>query len=551
MLSRLYGPHLMMKRKLSAFLGDTALNTTMSTNRSVQLTQREQQLRLLLVNVAEFIDTTVKLDQPLVLRWAGGWVRDRLLGTESHDIDVAINAMTGQQFAQHLSEYCQQPDAAQTHGFAPGDIGRLHHIASNPDKSKHLETAMVKLFGMDLDFVNLRKETYAEDSRNPQMEFGTAEEDALRRDATINALFYNLHTEQIEDFTGGIRDMDAKTIRTPLEPFQTFMDDPLRVLRLIRFASRLGFTIDAESEKFMSDKRVLEALRKKISRERVGVELEKMLKCKTPRVALELIDRLGLYQAIFSDPLQENTLMPDISRWHVSYSCLDELLRNRDTGSICQILVDDDESTYLAWNLAAVSPWIPVEDRSGRKQKANALPPVGIIAREGFKASNKLTTIMAACHKHRAEILELKEAVCESTLKIHERDTFGMAIRKWEAVGGNWKLQVLGVILADAMEKLEDFPAGDSKDRDEFIRGWDKFLKHLAELDVYDAPNLKRIIDGRALAKALGISPGIWTGRALDICMAWQLRNPGETNPDGAVQAVRDKSQELGITLPE
>lgn len=91
----------------------------------------------------------------------------------------------------------------------------------------------------------------------------------------------------------------------------------------------------------------------------------------------------------------------------------------------------------------------------------------------------------------------------------------------------------------------------DSSDRDEFIQGWDKFLKHLAELDVYDAPNLKRIIDGRALAKALGISPGVWTGKALDVCMAWQLRNPGETNPDAAVQAVRDKSQELGIKLPE
>ncbi|UKZ73457.1 hypothetical protein TrVFT333_001104 [Trichoderma virens FT-333] len=480
----------------------------MSTNKSVQLTQREQQLRLLLINVAKFIDTTAKLDQPLVLRWAGGWVRDRLLGRESHDIDVAINAMTGQQFAQHLSEYCKQPDAAQTHGFAPGDIGRLHHIASNPDKSKHLETAMVKLFGMDLDFVNLRKETYAEDSRNPQMEFGTAEEDALRRDATINALFYNLHTEQIEDFTGGIRDMEAKTIRTPLEPFQTFMDDPLRVLRLIRFAARLGFTIDVESEKFMSDDR-----------------------------------------AIFSDPLQENTSMPAISRWHVAYSCLDELLRNHDPGSICQVLVDHGEGTYLAWNLAAVSPWIPVEDRSGRKQKANALPPVGIIAREGFKASNKLTTIMAACHKHRVEILELKKAVCEVAPTIHERDSVGMAIRKWEAVGGNWKLQVLGVILVDAMEQLKDFPVGDNKDRDEFIHGWDKFLKHLAELDVYDAPNLKRIIDGRALAKALGIPPGVWMGKALDICMAWQLRNPDETNPDGAIQEVRDKSQELGINL--
>lgn len=289
-------------------------------------------------------------------------------------------------------------------------------------------------------------------------------------------------------------------------------------------------------------------------------------------MALELLDRLGLYQAIFSDPLQENVSMPDISRWHVAYSCLDELLRNRDPGSICQILVDDGDSTYLAWNLAAVSPWIPVEDNSGRKQKPNALPPVGVIAREGFKASNKLTTVMAACHKHHAEILGLKKAVCESAPTIHQRDTVGMAIRKWEAVGGNWKLQILGVILVDAMEQLEDFTAEDNKgkhlhvteyigagfrddlltltfiiERDEFIRGWDKFLKHLTELDVYDAPNLKRIIDGRALAKALGIPPGIWMGKALDICMAWQLRNPGEESPDGAIQEVRGKSRELGI----
>lgn len=539
-----------MKRKLSALLRETSPITTMPPP-SVKLTEREKQLRSLLLNVARFIDTTTKLDQPLVLRWAGGWVRDRLLGIESHDIDVAINAMTGQQFAQHISEYCEQPDVAKIHGFAPGDIGRLHHIASNPDKSKHLETAMVKLFGMDLDFVNLRKETYAEDSRNPQMEFGTAEEDALRRDATINALFYNLHTEQIEDFTGGIRDMEAKTIRTPLEPFQTFMDDPLRVLRLIRFAARLGFTIDETSETFMNDEKILEALRKKISRERVGVELEKMLKGKTPRSALELLDRLGLYQAIFSDPAQEDVSMPDISRWHVAYSCLDELLKNREPGSIAQLLVgaNDSDNTYLAWNLAAVSPWIPVEGRSGRKQKANALPPVGIIAREGFKASNKLTTVMAACHKHRAEIVDLKKAVCKNSPITDQRDTFGMAIRKWEAVGGNWKVQVLGVIMIDAMEQLEDFPAEKGKDHKEFLEGWGKFLQHLLKLDLYDAPNLKRIIDGRALAKALGVPPGTWMGKALDICMAWQLRNPAEKTPDGAIQEVRDKAEELGIKL--
>ncbi|PNP41293.1 hypothetical protein TGAMA5MH_07166 [Trichoderma gamsii] len=522
----------------------------MSTH-SVKLTEREKQLRSLLLNVAKFIDTTTTLDQPLVLRWAGGWVRDRLLGIESHDIDVAINAMTGQQFAQHISEYCKQPDAAKTHGFAPGDIGRLHRIASNPDKSKHLETAMVKLFGMDLDFVNLRKETYAEDSRNPQMEFGTAEEDALRRDATINALFYNLHTEEIEDFTGGIRDMEAKIIRTPLEPYQTFIDDPLRVLRLIRFAARLGFTIDETSTKFMNNKDILEALRKKISRERVGVELEKMLKGKTPRSALEIINRLGLYQAIFSDPAEENVALPDISRWHVAYSCLDELLKDREPGSISQLLidVDDSDTTYLAWNLAAVSPWISRVDRSGLKQKANALPPVGVIAREGFKASNKLTTVMTACHKHRAEILDLKKAVCENSPIVEQRDTLGMAIRKWEAVGGHWKVQVLGVIMIDAMEQLKDFSAEKGKDHTVFLEGWEKFLQHLVKLDIFDAPNLKRIIDGRALAKALGVPPGQWMGKALDICMAWQLRNPAEESPDGAIQEVRDKAEDLGIKL--
>ena len=143
-------------------------------------------------------------------------------------------------------------------------VSNLHKIAANPEKSKHLETVTTKILGYDVDFVNLRKETYTEDSRHPQMEFGTAKEDALRRDATVNALFYNLHTDKVEDFTGGLGHMSEKLIKTPLDPYQTFVDDPLRVLRLIRFASRLGFSIDPESEKAMSDPGIQEALKMKI-----------------------------------------------------------------------------------------------------------------------------------------------------------------------------------------------------------------------------------------------------------------------------------------------
>lgn len=244
----------------------------------IKLTQRESQLRGLLLDVARFIDESKEIKQRLELRFAGGWVRDKLLGIPSHDIDTAINAMTGSSFTLKMKSFLEDPKNMVKHGLEVKDVGNLHKIAANPEKSKHLETVTTKILGFDVDFVNLRKETYNENSRNPQMEFGTALEDAERRDATVNALFYNLHTDKVEDYTEGLNDMRSKIMRTPLDPYQTFKDDPLRILRLIRFASRLGFNIHAKSEACMGDPAILSALRLKISRERIGTEVEKMLK---------------------------------------------------------------------------------------------------------------------------------------------------------------------------------------------------------------------------------------------------------------------------------
>lgn len=281
---------LSMKRRHSAASPDTSpcRKRTMaeSSTRTIHLNEREKRLKDLLLDVADFIDRNPvdtaeagkTKPEPVVLRWAGGWVRDKLLGIESHDIDTAINCMTGEAFALRMRAFCESEDNKKKHSIGPKEVSILYKVARNPEKSKHLETTTSRLFGLDIDFVNLRRETYAEDSRNPQMEFGTPEEDAERRDATVNALFYRLDTGLIEDFTGGLPDLDAKLMRTPLEPLQTFTDDPLRVLRLIRFASRLEFTIDPAAEEMMADETVLRNLKVKISRERVGVELEKMLK---------------------------------------------------------------------------------------------------------------------------------------------------------------------------------------------------------------------------------------------------------------------------------
>ena len=242
----------------------------------ILLTEEEQRLRSLLLDVSDYIASQEGCVRP-ELRFTGGWVRDKLLGLTSKDIDIGISCMTGYRFGTLMKQYLKSSAAAARYG--QDVIGTLSKIAANPEKSKHLETVATKIMGMDIDLVNLRKETYVEDSRNPTMQFGTAEEDALRRDTTVNALFYNLSSEQVEDFTGkGLHDMELKIIRTPLSPYQTFKDDPLRVLRCIRFASALGYTIDAETEQSMADPRIKEALRAKITRERIGVEINKMLK---------------------------------------------------------------------------------------------------------------------------------------------------------------------------------------------------------------------------------------------------------------------------------
>lgn len=117
-------------------------------------------------------------------------------------------------------------------------------IKANSDQSKHLETAVIKVQGISIDLVNLRSEEYGADSRVPVISIGTPEQDALRRDLTLNALFFNINTGMIEDFTGkGIDDLKNQVCRTPLDPLKTFLDDPLRLLRVIRFAHRFGLII--------------------------------------------------------------------------------------------------------------------------------------------------------------------------------------------------------------------------------------------------------------------------------------------------------------------
>ncbi|KAF1790270.1 Poly A polymerase, head domain [Phytophthora cactorum] len=209
------------------------------------------------------------------LRVAGGWVRDKLRGAESEDIDIALDNLMGAKFARHITKF--QRDRK----LPPSSVGV---VKANSDKSKHLE-------GSTVDLVHLRAEEYTLDSRVPEVKFATPEDDASRRDLTINALFYNLHTRQVEDFTGkGVEDLKAGVIRTPREPVQTFLDDPLRVLRALRFACEFGFLLDPALERAVLDQREI-----------VGAMRRKMLSGNDPARAFEFLRKFNLLELVFND----------------------------------------------------------------------------------------------------------------------------------------------------------------------------------------------------------------------------------------------------------
>lgn len=209
----------------------------------------------------------------------GGYVRDVILGRECKDIDIVVEG-SGIDLAKKVASKLGK--GVQVNIF------------------KNFGTAMIHLEDIELEFVGARKESYRDHSRKPLVEDGTIQEDQERRDFTINALAVALHSEsnEIIDPFGGLEDISNKILRTPLLPDQTYSDDPLRMMRAIRFSSQLGFQIEAES--FASISRNKERIRI-VSKERIADELNKIVLSPIPSVGFNHLFDTGLLHIIFPE----------------------------------------------------------------------------------------------------------------------------------------------------------------------------------------------------------------------------------------------------------
>ncbi|QFZ28813.1 putative CCA tRNA nucleotidyltransferase [Clavispora lusitaniae] len=531
---------------------------------TVELNETEKKIKNLLVSFCEEYNQQVKPEDRLELRITGGWVRDKLLGKESNDLDIAINLLSGQDFASKLLEYSQQKGM---------DLGKnatsLHTIKKNPEKSKHLETCTTKLFGLDIDFVNLRNEQYTEDSRVPVIECGTAEEDALRRDATLNALFYNLNKSEIEDFTGkGLADLENGILRTPLQPLSTFVDDPLRVLRLIRFACRFNFQIESSTLESMKDEKIKTALIHKISRERVGVEMDKILTSDNVPYGLRLLNHLGLTDTVFRvgdlaevindindsatiERLEEakEALKLKVDQATQSWDSFIEVVASHpdlELSKVMKRLFSSKHGQKLFWLCAILHPFGGIQVKTNPK-KASYSSYVELIIKEGlrFGKADYDSTSLVLDKMYTNDTLSQFFA---SPANLSRAD-LGMYIRLF---GDYFDLNIVANSFHDILSSCslpdctEEVPTHETRNEEinpQILEStFNRYQTLVMAINKYGLENvktLKPIVDGKVISKALQRKPGPWMSKITSEVMKWQLNHP-EGTQDECILHIRE-----------
>ena len=491
------------------------LNTNNKINKEFSLTEKEKECFSIIMNILKKNNLT-----STICRVAGGWVRDKLLGKESDDIDIALNDMKGSTLANLINEE-----------LYPGK-NKVGIIQQNVEKGKNLETATIKVCQTWIDLVNLRCED--------KNKIGTPLTDAERRDLSINSLFYNINEGKVEDFTNkGIHDLENGIIETPIDAEITFRDDPLRILRMLRFAIkykfRIGFNINNYIEK--NKEEIVKNFYDNISKERIEKELYKVFIMNNSSFAIAYLYSFNILDIILltKNYDQENNY-DNIFLKIANLYILGEYLLEKT--KIFEIEMNPENFNKIDYSLLLLTLYF----RNIKNNNDNSLMNQQILKFTYKTSTDYLKSNYLMC----AYFDELYNLINQEN---YNRLFIGKVLRKI-----TYKNILPCLYASIAYEYIEKTQLNnlmndiDNNLLQNIIEKNKRFLSYIINEDMMHIDKMKPLFNGKEILEKLNIKAGKELGILIENLIDEQIKEPN-LNKDDAIVLLKKKKDEIGLIV--